>query len=242
MKNMKVLVVAPHPDDEVLGCGGTIAKHADDGDEVYVAVVTKGYEPLFPESQVTQVRDECSKADALLGVKDTIFMDFPASMLETVPRFEFNGAFIKLIQEIKPDVVYLPHRGDMQLDHKMVVDAAMVALRPKYEHVVKKIYAYETLSETGWDVPNTTNEFIPTAYNDISEYLDKKLKAMELFKSQTGEYPDARSIDGIKALAMYRGVTMNMKAAEAFTLLREIRGGVYKVSRLFISPLARRAA
>lgn len=225
---MKVLVIAPHPDDEILGCGGSIAKYVDAGDEVYVAIVTKGCDPIFHECQVNQVRDECRRADSHLGVKETIFMDFPASMLETVPRFEFNGAFIQLIQDVKPDIVYLPHRGDMQLDHKMVVDAAMVALRPKYKHKVKKIYAYETLSETGWDIPNAVNEFIPTAYNDITEYLDNKLEAMDIFKSQLGEYPDARSIKSVKALAMYRGAMMNMKAAEAFILLREIRGVLCK--------------
>ncbi|SFR86596.1 PIG-L deacetylase family protein [[Clostridium] aminophilum] len=219
---MKILVIAPHPDDEVLGCGGTIAKHVNNDDSVYVAIVTKGCEPLFPPEQVDQVREECKKADAYLGVKATIFMDFPASMLETVSRYEFNGAFMKLIQSIKPDIVYLPHRGDMQLDHKMVVDAAMVALRPKYSYSVKKIYAYETLSETGWDLPNTTNEFIPTSYNDISCYLDKKIEALRMFKSQVDNFPNARSIEAVKALAIYRGSSMNLKAAESFYCIREV--------------------
>ena len=209
-------------DDEVLGCGGTIAKHVNKGDNVYVAIVTKGCKPIFPPEQVHQVREECLKADNFLGVKETIFMDFPAAMLETVSRFEFNGAFIKLIQIVKPDVVYLPHRGDMQLDHKMVVDAAMVALRPKYDHVVMKIYAYETLSETGWDLPNTTNEFIPTVFNNITDYLDKKIEAMSFFESQVADYPNTRSVETIRALAMYRGSLMNLKAAEAFYLIREI--------------------
>lgn len=219
---MNVLIIAPHPDDEVLGCGGTIAKEVASGNDVYVAIVTKGCEPVFPASQVEQVRTECRTADGLLGVKETIFMDFPAAMLETVPRYEFNGAFIKLIQKIKPDVVYIPHRGDMQLDHKMTVDAAMVALRPKYNHIVKKILAYETLSETGWDVPNTTNEFIPNVYNDIEGFIDKKIEALKIFKSQVAEFPNARSIDAAKAIAVYRGTMMNMRAAEAFILLREI--------------------
>lgn len=220
---MKILVIAPHPDDEVLGCGGTIAKHVADGSEVYVAIVTKGCEPIFPSEQVEQVRTECKKADEYLGVKETIFMDFPASMLENVPRYEFNGAFIRLIQEIKPDTVYLPHRGDMQLDHKMVVDAAMVALRPKYQHLVRKIYAYETLSETGWDLPTTTNEFIPTSYSDISRYLNKKLEAMSFFSSQLSDYPDARSLESVKALAMFRGASMSIAAAEAFAVIREMQ-------------------
>ena len=219
---MNILVVAPHPDDEVLGCGGTIAKYADNGDDVYVAIVTKGRGPLFKDEQVETVRNECLKADRFLGVKETIFMDFPASMIENVQRYKFNEAFIQLIQRIRPDIVYIPHRGDMQLDHKMVVDAAMVALRPKYKHVVKRIYAYETLSETGWDIPNVTNEFIPNVYNNISKFMDKKIEAMQMFKTQLSAYPAARSLRAVEALAMYRGATVNMNAAEAFYIVREL--------------------
>lgn len=220
---MKVLVIAPHPDDEILGVGGTIAKRTSVGDEVFVCIVTKGCEPLFREEFIEQGRDEAKRADSFLGVKETIFLDFPAVMLETVPRYELNGKISEVIQRIRPDEVYIPHRGDMQLDHQMVVDAAMVALRPKYEHVVKRIYAYETLSETGWNIPNTVNEFIPTVYEDISETLGRKLEAMEIFKSQLSEFPNARSIGAIDALAKYRGATVNVVAAEAFQLIREIK-------------------
>ncbi|MDO4198874.1 MAG: PIG-L deacetylase family protein [Erysipelotrichaceae bacterium] len=219
---MKVLVIAPHPDDEILGVGGTIAKRAANNDEVYVCVVTKGYAPLFDEKIIEQSRVECRKADKSLGVKETIFLDFPAVMLENVPRHEFNEKISEVINSIKPDEVYIPHRGDMQIDHQMVVDAAMVALRPKYEHKVTKILAYETLSETGWNIPNTTNEFIPTVYEDISEYLNSKLEAMKIFETQLAEYPNARSIEALKALAMYRGSTVSVNAAEAFSLIREI--------------------
>lgn len=219
---MNILIIAPHPDDEILGCGGTIAKYVKNGDKVYVVIVTKGCEPLFSVEQVNQVRDECRRADEYLGVSETFFLDFPASMMEDVPRYKLNNAFIELVQEIRPNVVYLPHRGDMQLDHKATVDSVMVALRPKYRHVVKKIYAYETLSETGWNVPNTMNEFIPTAYSDISEYLNMKINAMKIFESQVAKYPNARSLDAVKALAMYRGATVNIRAAEAFCIIREI--------------------
>ncbi len=221
--DMKTLVIAPHPDDEILGVGGTIAKRTDDGNEVYVCIVTKGCEPLFSPESVNQVRSECKKADAFLGVKETIFLDFPAAMLEKVPRYKLNDAIVKVVQDIQPDEVYIPHRGDMQLDHKMVVDAAMVALRPKYDHVVKRIYAYETLSETGWDIPNTVNEFIPTVYEDISSTLEKKLEAMKIFQSQLADFPAARSLGAIEALAKYRGATVNVMAAEAFMLIREIK-------------------
>lgn len=143
-------------------------------------------------------------------------------MLETVPRYEINDKIYNVIQRIKPDEVYIPHRGDMQLDHQMVVDADKVALRPKYNHVVKRIYAYETLSETGWNVPNVVNDFIPTVYENISETLDKKLEAMNVFKSHLAVFPAARSLGAIEALARYRGATVNVKAAEAFSLIREI--------------------
>lgn len=220
---MNVLVIAPHRDDEVIGVGGTIAKHSILGDSVYVCVVTHGIEPICNAELDNKIRSECVEADRLIGVKETIFLDFPAAMLETVPRYELNGALIKVVQEIKPEIVYIPHRGDMQLDHKITVDAAMVALRPKYEHVVNKIYAYETLSETGWDVPNTTNEFIPTCYNDISKYLDMKIEAMRFFTTQIADYPNPRSIEAIRSLAIFRGTMVNIQAAEAFSLIREIR-------------------
>ena len=220
---MNVLVIAPHPDDEILGVGGTIAKRAFNGDNVYVCVVTKAGEPLFREELVEQGRKECREADRLLGIKETFFLDFPAVRLEEVPRYKLNDGLMQAVQKVKPDEVYIPHRGDMQLDHKMIVDAVMVALRPKYDHVVKRIYAYETLSETGWDIPNTVNEFIPTVYEDISDTLEKKLAAMNIFQSQLAEFPAARSLGAIEALARYRGATVNVMAAEAFTLIREIK-------------------
>ena len=220
---MKSLIIAPHPDDEIIGVGGTIAKRALSGDEVYVCVVTKGMAPLFDSDFIEQGRKECREADKLLGVKETIFLDFPAVMLETIPRYELNDRISNVIQKIKPDEVFIPHRGDMQIDHKIVVDSAMVALRPKYKHIIRRIYAYETLSETGWDIPNTVNEFIPTVYENISDTLNIKLNAMRIFESQLADFPNPRSIDAIDALAKYRGCMISVNAAEAFTLIREIK-------------------
>ena len=218
---MRVLVIAPHPDDEIIGVGGTIAKRAKDGDEVYVCVVTKGKSPLFNDEFIEQGRKECRKADKKLGVKETIFLDFPAVMLETVPRYEFNGKISEVVNSIKPDEVYIPHRGDMQIDHQMVVDATMVAVRPRGNNYPKRVYAYETLSETGWNIPNIVNEFIPTVYEDITDTYEVKLEAMAIFESQLSAFPEARSIGAIKALAKYRGATVSVKAAEAFSLVRE---------------------
>lgn len=220
---MRVLVFAPHPDDEIIGVGGTIAKRTISGDEVYVCVVTKAQPPMFCEEFVEQGRRECREADARIGVKETIFLDFPAVMLETVPRYELNGKISEVVQRVRPDEVYIPHRGDMQLDHQMVVDSAMVAVRPRGNYYPKRVYAYETLSETGWNIPNTVNEFIPTVYEDISGTLKAKLEAMNIFQSQLSPFPAARSIGAIEALAKYRGATVNVHAAEAFSLIREIK-------------------
>lgn len=220
---MKVLVIAPHPDDEIIGVGGTIAKRANDGDEVYVCIVTKGTAPLFDEAFIEQGRNECKKADEILGVKETIFLDFPAVMLETVPRYEFNAKIAEVVNRINPDEVFIPHRGDMQLDHQMVVDAAMVAVRPRGNNYPKRVYVYETLSETGWNIPNTVNEFIPTVYEDITNTQDIKMKAMSIFESQLAKFPAARSIEAIESLAKYRGATVNVSYAEAFSLVREVK-------------------
>lgn len=220
---MNILVIAPHPDDEIIGVGGMIANRTKKGHHVYVCVVTRGCEPLFTEESVERVKKECLMADELLGVEKTFFLDFPAAMIETVPRYKLNNAIFDIIKKVMPDEVYLPHRGDMQLDHKMIVDSAMVALRPKYKHQVKRIYAYETLSETGWDVPNVSNDFIPNVYEDISEVMEKKLSAVKMFKSQISEFPNARSIEAIEALAKYRGCTVTLNRAESFMLIREIK-------------------
>ena len=213
---MRVLIIAPHPDDEIIGVGGTIAKRAKAGDEVYVCIVTKGKSPLFNSDFIEQGRRECREADAKLGVKETIFLDFPAVMLETIPRYELNGKVAEVVQNIKPEEVYIPHRGDMQIDHQMVVDAAMVAVRPRGDDYPKRVYAYETLSETGWNIPNVTNEFIPTVY-------DVKMEAMSVFKSQLAPFPAARSVGAIEALAKFRGATVSVEAAEAFSLVREVK-------------------
>ena len=156
-------------------------------------------------------------------MKETFFLDFPAVMLENVPRYEFNGRIAEVVQKINPDEVYIPHRGDMQIDHQMVADAAMVAVRPRGKNYPKRVYAYETLSETGWNIPNTMNEFIPTVYEDISDCFDTKLEAMSVFESQLAPFPAARSIGAIEALARFRGATVSVEAAEAFSLIREVK-------------------
>lgn len=219
----KVLVFAPHPDDEILGCGGTMIKHIESGNEVYVCIVTKGCLPLFKPESTEKTRSEARNCHQHIGVKKTFFLDFPAVMIDKENRYEVNGKILDVVKEVQPDEVYIPHWGDMQKDHQIVADACMVALRPKYEPKVKRIYSYETMSETAWNAPNIQNEFIPNVFVDITETLDKKIEALGYFKTQLSPFPDARSLESVEALAKYRGALMHFKAAEAFMLIREIR-------------------
>lgn len=219
----KVLIIAPHPDDEILGCGGIIIRNIAEGNEVYVCIVTKGCLPLFNPERVEENRNDARKCHQHIGIKKTFFLDFPAAMLEKVDRYELNGKILDVIKEVQPDEAYIPHWGDMQKDHQMVAEAAMVALRPKYHPQVKKIFGYETMSETAWNAPSVQNEFIPNVFVDITDYIEKKKEALSFFKLQISQFPDARSIEAIDALAKYRGALMNMKAAEAFVLIRELK-------------------
>ena len=124
----RILVVAPHADDEVLGAGGTIAKNVAEGNEAYICVVTRGAEPLFSKTLTEQVREETIKAHKLLGIKETYFLEYPAVMLENIERYKLNESILQVVQKIKPDEVYIPHMGDMQKDHQIVNEAVMVAV------------------------------------------------------------------------------------------------------------------
>ncbi|MEL7197043.1 MAG: PIG-L deacetylase family protein [Pseudomonadota bacterium] len=218
----KVLVIAPHPDDEVLGCGGTMARLADAGHEVHVAVVTKGYEPAFPESLVTQVREEMAQAHKLLGVKQCHFLDLPAAALDTIPGAEINAAVGSVVDDVQPDTLFIPFVGDIHKDHQLIFVAALVAARPRSRSIPNRVYAYETLSETNWAAPGITETFIPNVFFDVTHTLNRKLEAFACFKSQVKPAPDERSFKTIESLATLRGSTAFLDAAEGYMLIREI--------------------
>lgn len=219
---MKVLVIAPHPDDEVLGVGGTIARLASEGNEITVAIVTRGWEPLFPNAQVEQVRAEARRANELLGVKTLRFMDLPVTKLNTIPKHEMNKKFEQLLDEEKPQLVFLPFRGDLQEDHRQIFDACMVALRPLANRKqIKKVLCYETVSETHWAAVHTGLCFEPQLWIDISNHLSAKLEAMRIYQSQLQPEPGTRSLEAISSLAKWRASTAGMNAAECFMIIRE---------------------
>jgi len=221
---MNVLVVAPHPDDELLGCGGTIARHVALGDTVHVLVVTRGDAEIFPPAIIEKTRGELEKAHEYLGIAGVEFLDFPAPKLDVTPGYRIADSIAKTVRRLSPQTLYLPHRGDLHSDHRKVCDAALVAARPINGCSVKTILCYETVSETEWGYPFGADVFTPTVYVDISNYLERKLSALGCYESQLLPAPNARSLQSIEALARMRGYAINVSAAEGFVLVRQIMG------------------
>ena len=224
MKN--ILIIAPHADDEILGCGATMAKEIANGNNVYVLICTNahvGAPNLFSEELIKQIRSEAVTAHRMLGVKETAFLNFPAPALDQFPRFKMTNEMSIVIRKFEVDTVYIPHRGDCHMDHTIVHDCAMVACRPLANCKVKHVYAYETLSETEWGEPIAADFFVPAKYNTFTvEEFQKKLDAMNCFKSQLYPCPASRSLEAIEHLAGYRGCTVSAMRAEAFEILRDI--------------------
>lgn len=218
---MKILVIAAHPDDEVMGVGGTIAKYVKNGAEVFLCVVTKAYPPDWSERIIREKRKEVLKASKILGIKDVRFLDLPTVKLDTVPQKELNERISRYVEEIRPEIVFVPHRGDLHKDHRLVFESAMVAVRPVPNCLIKKVLSYELPSSTEW-TPSPENAFIPNLYVDISDTLERKIKAMSVYKTELKRYPHPRSLKSIQIYAEKRGMEAGLKAAEAFVLIREI--------------------
>ncbi|HEU4960652.1 MAG TPA: PIG-L deacetylase family protein [Sphingomonas sp.] len=218
----RAAIVAPHPDDEVLGCGGTIARLAAGGTRVEVVIMTRGAPPLFDAEQVERVRTEAHAAHARLGVAATHFLDLPAAALDQFPAIAINRALGERLDALQPEALFVPFVGDIHRDHQIGFGAAMVWARPRSDAVPRAVLAYETLSETNWYAPGLTPGFLPDVYIDIAETIEAKLEAFACFASQTKAFPDERSPEAIRALATMRGATVHRRAAEAFMLVRAI--------------------
>lgn len=213
MENRTMLVFAPHPDDEVLGVGGTISKRAKNGWDIVDCIVTfdKNYEIR---------KKEALEANKELGISETIFLGFPDLQLDRLDHSIFTQSILNVIQAYKPTEVYLPHPGDLHTDHKALTASAMVALRAKYRDSPINAYTYETLSETGIDYQNPQNVFNPNVYVDITISIKDKINALRKHESQIERFPCSRSEVSVDALAIYRGSQAGMARAEAFSLIR----------------------
>lgn len=216
---MRVLVISPHPDDETIGAGGTIARHVAEGDEVSLCIVTQGYSPPWPEGIVETARRQVEAAGKVLGIKETIFLGFPTVKLNTVPNTELTSAVQKTVDETKPEVVYTSWASDVNQDHRIVFDATLVATRPLPGSTVRRLLCYET----GYASRYGQLPFAPNVFVDIEAFLDKKLEAMKCYETELREPPHPRSLAGLELIARERGLSVGLKAAECFELVREIR-------------------
>ncbi len=216
------LVVAPHPDDEVLGAGGTIARLTAAGCEVVVAIVTTGRPPAYTAETVANVRAEAEAAHSLLGVSRTAWLDQPAAGLAETPTATLNAVILDIVRDVAPRTLLLPFAGDIHVDHQLVFRSALVAARPHQQVFPRTVLAYETLSESNWNAPYLTPGFHPNVYVDITGYLESKLEAMSRYGSQVKPPPHERSLDTLRALAVLRGAAVHCPAAEAFVMVRHV--------------------
>ena len=222
-----VLVLAAHPDDEVLGCGGTIAKFADSGAIIHVAFLADG---VFSrqgneEKQLDKLarrRSASRNSCAILGVKSVSFGDLPDNRMDTIALLDITQSIEKLIAEHQPDTVFTHHAGDVNIDHRRTHEAAVTACRPQLGHPVKTFLSFEVPSSTEWQLPGSAPIFAPNWFVDISSTLDRKLTALEAYLTELREWPHPRSRRGVDYLARWRGAAVGVDAAEAFVLGRQL--------------------
>lgn len=218
---MKVLVIAAHPDDEVLGCGGTIARHVAAGDDVKVVFFTDGVGSR--DAGDAAVRSEAAnKASDILCFRFWVIGPFADQRMDDVAFLDIVKKMETYLYDAAPDIIYTHHGGDLNFDHRIVHQATMTAFRPQPGSTVKAIYAYEVPSSTEW-ASDTFPAFRPNHFVDVSGFMDQKLAALQAYEEELREFPHPRSIEAAKALAAWRGASVGLHAAEAFMTVRSIQ-------------------
>ncbi|MDO9162366.1 MAG: PIG-L deacetylase family protein [Methylococcaceae bacterium] len=222
-----ILILAAHPDDEVLGCGGTIAKLADQGAIIHVAFLADGVFSRSgnPEAQSDELdlrRSAASKACNILGVDSISFGEFPDNRMDTVALLDITKVAEALIAEYQPETVFTHHAGDVNIDHRRLHEAVVTACRPQYGHPVKTLLSFEVPSSTEWQLPGSAPMFAPNWFVDVSATLGRKLNAIDAYATELRSWPHPRSRRGIEHLAHWRGAMVGVDAAEAFMLGRQL--------------------
>ncbi|EHN13950.1 MULTISPECIES: PIG-L deacetylase family protein [Clostridium] len=224
----KILVIAAHPDDEILGVGGTVLKHTKDGDECFGLILGEGMTSRYNKREladsikVEKLHEDTYKAAKIIGYKKVYMENLPDNRFDSVSLLDIIKIIEKHIENIKPDIIYTHFGGDLNIDHKMTFEAVLTATRPIGNEYVKEIYAFETVSSTEWNFSNPSN-FKPNYFIDITETLDGKLKAMEYYKSELREFPHPRSNKNLEASALKWGSVISRDYAEAFEVIRIIK-------------------
>lgn len=221
----KILVIAAHPDDEVLGCGGTIARLASEGHEVNVLILgegvtsREGVSGAMQEEMLAQLRLQSQKVGALLGVKDVVHESLPDNRFDSVPLLDIVHKIEAHVAALKPAVVYTQHGGDLNIDHQITFKATMAAVRPMSGTSVNALYAYEVASSTEWAFGQFSPAFKPSLFVDISSFLEKKLLAMAEYTDESRNFPHPRSSKALTAQVQKWGVSVGYAAAEAFEVV-----------------------
>lgn len=221
---MKVLIVAAHPDDELLGVGGAVALHASRGDEVVLAIMCEGISVRYASERKEEVDRQARAAAAILGASAIHLDTLPDQRLDTLPVSEVAAPVERLISLHQPDRIYTHFAGDINRDHRILSEAVMIAARPYAAPSVKEILMFETPSSTEWSCPQLTASFQPNYFVDISSTLDKKLKAFACYTAELRDYPHPRSLRALEERSRYWGSGVNRPAAEAFVLCRSVFG------------------
>lgn len=228
-KAKKVLVIAAHPDDEVLGCGGTIARHSDIGDHVEILIVAEGAtsrqqkrDRLHAVEELSALEKAAQIAGSILGAAGVELLDFPDNRLDSVDRLDLIKQIETRIDLHQPEVVYVHHVGDVNIDHRRLHEAVVTACRPIPGQCVKRLLSFEVASSSEWQPPGSAPAFLPNWFVDISDQWDRKYEALAAYASEMREWPHARSLEALKYLSSWRGAQIGVESAEAFCLLRQL--------------------
>lgn len=223
-----VFVIAAHPDDELLGVGGCVAKHAAAGDKVYALILGEGQTSRWEHREeadqavVASLHKDTLDAAREVGFEEVYFENFPDNRFDQVDLLDIVKSVEKYIRQLKPEIVYTHFQGDLNVDHQMTARAVLTATRPIGDYCVQEIYAFETLSSTEWNFDTTEQTgFVPNVFVDITEEYAKKEAAMKHYRSELCEFPHPRSLEGMDVLSRTRGMAAGMQRAEAFRLIRK---------------------
>jgi LmbE family N-acetylglucosaminyl deacetylase len=226
---MNILVVAAHPDDELLGCGGTVARLATEGHSVHLSILGEGITSRHKEraaadpATIKSLHSASQRVADLLGAKELSLHGLPDNRFDTVPLLDVIKIVEELVQGWRPDAIYTHHGGDLNIDHRVLSQAVLTATRPVGGHCVREIYMFEIPSSTEWTFQQLSPAFRPNVFVDISESLNVKLEGMRQYETEIRKFPHPRSSEALTAIAQRWGSVAGCKAAEAFELVRSIR-------------------
>ena len=227
---MTIVVFVAHPDDEVLGCGASIAKWSSTGEDVHILILAEGVTSRSKTRDIDLKSEEISllsqsarKAGQILGATSIKLLGLPDNRLDSLDRLDVIKVVEKEVDKLKPHTVVTHHSGDLNIDHRIIHEAVVTACRPQPGHSVRRMLAFEVPSSTEWQTAGSNIAFQPNWFEDVSETIDRKIEALKVYESEMREWPHARSLKNVEYLARWRGSSVGCEAAEVFMLMREIR-------------------